>query len=154
MTRPLTDQLQFKPIGFVKSPMKRRTSKRLKLDDIVSEITVNPGLNEALDGLEGFSHLIVIFWLHLATNEKVRLKTHPMGREDVPEQGLFATRSPNRPNPIGKTTVRLLERKENVLKIQGLDAVDGTPVLDIKPYIPGYDSAKDVKVPYWVVVED
>ena len=140
-------------IGVVRSPLKGPTYDRLDLKEITSEVVVNPGLTGALDGLEGFSHIIVLYWMHLATREKKRLKTHPMGRQDVPPQGLFATRSPNRPNPIGKATVRLLERRGNILKVQGLDAIDGTPVIDIKPYIPGYDSAAGATTPDWVVRE-
>jgi tRNA-Thr(GGU) m(6)t(6)A37 methyltransferase TsaA len=64
--------------------------------------------------------------------------------------GVFATRSPSRPNPIGKATVRLLSRRGNILKVRGLDAIDGSPVLDIKPYIPGYDSVKGARVPAWM----
>jgi len=142
------------PIGTVRGPLKEPTYERLNLKEIISEIIINESLTEALDGLDGFSHLIVLYWMHLATREKKRLKTHPMGRQDVPSQGLFATRSPNRPNPLGKTTVRLLERKGNVLRVQGLDAIDGTPVIDIKPYMPGYDSATDATTPDWVVREE
>jgi len=142
------------PIGTVRSPLKEPTYERLNLKEIISEIIIDESLTEALDGLEGFSHIIVLYWMHLATREKKRLKTHPMGRQDVPPQGLFATRSPNRPNPLGKTTVRLLERKGNVLRVQGLDAIDGTPVIDIKPYMPGYDSATDATTPDWVVREE
>ena len=142
------------PIGAVRSPLKEPTYQRLNLKEIISDIIIDESLTEALDGLEGFSHIIVLYWMHLATREKKRLKTHPMGRQDVPPQGLFATRSPNRPNPLGKTTVRLLERKGNVLRVQGLDAIDGTPVIDIKPYMPGYDSATDATTPDWVVREE
>ena len=73
-----------------------------------------------------------------------------MRREDLPLVGLFATRSPRRPNPIGVTTVRLLERRGNVLRVLGLDALDGTPVLDIKPYLPYGDCIQDTHVPEWV----
>ena len=142
------------PIGTVRSPLKEPTYERLNLKEIISDIIIDESLTEALNGLEGFSHIIVLYWMHLATREKKRLKTHPMGRQDVPPQGLFATRSPNRPNPLGKTTVRLLERKGNVLRVQGLDAIDGTPVIDIKPYMPGYDSATDATTPDWVVREE
>jgi tRNA (Thr-GGU) A37 N-methylase len=69
-------------------------------------------------------------------------------------QGLFAVRTPRRPNPIGKSTVRLLSRRGNILDVQGLDAIDGSLVLDIKPYIPGYDSASDATVPDWVKIEE
>lgn len=148
------DSMFLMPIGTVRSPLKAPTYDRLDLKTITSEVLVDEKLTEALDGLEGFSHIIVLYWMHLATREKDRLKTHPMGRRDVAPQGIFATRSPNRPNPIGKATVRLLERRGNALKVQGLDAIDGTPVLDIKPYIPGYDSATDARVPDWVVREE
>ena len=142
------------PIGVVRSPLTQPTYERLRLKDITAEIVIDEGLNEALDGIEGFSHIIVLYWMHLARRERDHLKAHPMGRTDVPEQGLFAVRSPNRPNPIGKTTVRLLGRRGNILRVQGLDAIDGTPVIDIKPFIPGYDSAADATVPDWVVVEE
>jgi tRNA-Thr(GGU) m(6)t(6)A37 methyltransferase TsaA len=138
------------PIGHVRSPLKEPTYERLNLKEITSEIVIDESLTEALDGLEGFSHIIVLYWMHRAKPEKKHLKVHPMGREDVPVQGLFAVRAPNRPNPIGKSTVRLLERQRNILKVQGLDAIDGTPVIDIKPYIPGLDSVDDARVPPWM----
>jgi tRNA-Thr(GGU) m(6)t(6)A37 methyltransferase TsaA len=142
------------PIGFVRSPIKEPTPERLNLKEVISEIVINTGLTEALDGLEGFSHIIVLYWMHRATPEKKRMKTHPMGRTDVPEQGIFAVRTPHRPNPIGKSTVRLLERRANILRVQGLDAIDGTPVIDIKPYIPDYDSARNATVPDWIIREE
>lgn len=145
------------PIGFVNSPIKEPTHDRLNLQEIVSEIVINENLTEALDGIEGFSHIIVLYWMHRTTRvtgATQHLKGHPMGRSDVPEQGIFAIRTPHRPNPIGKSTARLLERSNNILKVQGLDAIDGTPVIDIKAYIPGYDSARDATTPDWVVREE
>jgi tRNA-Thr(GGU) m(6)t(6)A37 methyltransferase TsaA len=153
MNDAVTD-MTITPIGYVRSPIKEPTHERLNLKEIISEIVINENLTEALDGIEEFSHIIVLYWMHRAIREKKRLKTHPMGRTDVPEQGIFAVRTPNRPNPIGKSTVSLLERRGNILKIQGLDAIDGTPVIDIKPYIPGYDSAKDARTPDWIIRED
>ena len=141
-------------VGIVKSNLKEPTSARLDLKKIVAEIEIDPQLNEALEGLEGFSHIIVIYWMHRAVFDKKHLKTHPMGNQVVALQGLFAVRTSKRPNPIGKSTVRLLERHGNILKVQGLDAIDGSPVLDIKPYIPGYDSALDATVPNWVKLEE
>ena len=117
---------------------------------VVSEIAIDSRLTEALDGLEEFSHIIVIFWMHQANAREAPLKTHPWGREELPLTGFFATRSPNRPNRIGKTTVRLLRREGNILKVEGLDALDGTPVLDIKPYSPRNDSVDDARVPRWI----
>jgi len=137
-------------IGTVRSDFKEPTAERLGLKKIVAEIVIDPQLTEALEGLEGFSHVIVIYWLHCAVYDDKSLKTYPMGNTAPGLKGLFAVRTPKRPNPIGKTTVRLLERRGNILKVQGLDAIDGSPVLDIKPYIPGYDSAADATVPDWV----
>jgi tRNA-Thr(GGU) m(6)t(6)A37 methyltransferase TsaA len=148
-----TLQICLHPIGFVHSPMKERTNKRLKLTEIFSEIEIDEKLTEALDGLKDFSHIIVLYWMHKIKNEDFVLKGHPMGKTEVPVKGLFALRSPNRPNPIGKATVRLLTIQDNILKVQGLDALDGTPVIDIKPYIPGYDSAANARTPDWVIVE-
>jgi tRNA-Thr(GGU) m(6)t(6)A37 methyltransferase TsaA len=117
----------------------------------VSEIVVDRRLTEALDGLEEFSHIVVIFWMHrVFTSGQVPTKVHPSGRRDLPLVGLFATRAPYRLNPVGETTVRLLERRDNILKVEGLDAIDGTPVIDIKPYLPRGDVVTEVKVPSWV----
>jgi tRNA-Thr(GGU) m(6)t(6)A37 methyltransferase TsaA len=115
----------------------------------VSEIVLDGSLTEALDGLEQFSHIIVLFWLHRITESETPLKIHPMRRAEIPLTGLFATRTPNRPNRIGVTIVKLLERKGNILKVKGLDALDGSPVLDIKPYIPKADLISDAEVPKW-----
>jgi tRNA-Thr(GGU) m(6)t(6)A37 methyltransferase TsaA len=115
-------------------------------EKIVSEIEFEPGLTEALDGLERFSHIIVMFWMSLLESRDIRLKIHPGGETSLPQVGLFATRTPRRPNPIGKTTVRLIERRGNVLKVMGLDAVSGTPVIDIKPYVPKHDCPTDAEV--------
>ncbi len=87
--------------------------------------------------------------MHRRAEGEVSLKVHPMGRDEFPLVGLFATRTPNRPNRIGKTTVRLLERRGNILRVKGLDALDGSPIIDIKPYIPR-DDLLDAKVPQWI----
>ena len=145
--------MNLQAVGIIRSGLKRRTSARLDLKKIIAEIEVDPQLTEALDGLEGFSHIIVLYWMHQAVFDQKQLKTYPMGNKVAGVQGLFAVRTPNRPNPIGKTTVRLLEKHGNILKVQGLDAIDGSLVLDIKPYIPSYDSASDATVPSWVRIE-
>jgi tRNA-Thr(GGU) m(6)t(6)A37 methyltransferase TsaA len=142
--------MNLKAIGTVRSDFREPSAERLDLKEIVSEIEIEPVLAEALDGLEEFSHIIVLYWMHRASSQRLSLKVHPMGRKDVPVKGIFAVRTPNRPNRIGKSTVRLLQRQKNVLRVQGLDALDGSPVLDIKPYMPGYDSADDARVPSWI----
>jgi len=117
--------------------------------ETTSDIVINHDLTEALDNLEEFSHIIVLYWMHQVAGQPPT-KVHPRGRQELPEVGVFASRSPNRPNPVGKATVRLLQRQGNILKVEGLDAIDGTPVIDIKPYIPGYDSATNARVPPWI----
>lgn len=117
----------------------------------ISELIIDESLAGSLDGIEGFSHLLVLYWAHLVhTERRLLAKVHPMGRKDLPLTGVFATCSPARPNPICVMVVRLLERRGNILRVQGLDAVDGSPILDIKPYNPGYYAVKDVKVSDWM----
>ena len=119
---------------------------------IDSEIHLNPELTGGLQGLEGFSHILVVFCLDraLGFDPAKQLLRKPRGRDDLQEIGVFAQRTKYRPNPIGITAVELLGIKGNVLRVRGLDALDGTPVLDIKPYMPPFDCMDDVKMPSWV----
>jgi tRNA-Thr(GGU) m(6)t(6)A37 methyltransferase TsaA len=139
--------ITLKAIGTVRSPIKQPARRKC---DVVSEIVVDRSLTEALDNLDEFSHIIVIYWIHQSRRLAPK-KVRPMGNPEHALMGVFATRSPDRPNPIGKSTVRLRQRRDNILTVEGLDAIDGTPVIDIKPYIPGYDSVENAKVPSWVV---
>ncbi len=135
------------PIGFVK---RATLNESVKDKDLVSKIVLKKKFAKALDGIEDFSHVFVIFWLHrILDNEKTNLKVHPRGRTDLPLMGVFATRAPNRPNPLGLTLVELVTREENILWVKGLDAFDKTPVLDIKPY-DNWDAAPNAKVPKWL----
>ena len=149
----MTDKLPaitIKPIGIVRNEAKEVTPLDSRdWGKIVSEIAIDSRLTAALDGLDEFSHIVVLYWMHKVTKTKVPLKVHPRGKKELPLVGLFATRAPNRPNRIGKTTVRLLERHGNILKVKGLDALDGSPVFDIKPYIPR-DDLLGAKVPPWI----
>ncbi|MEE8370300.1 MAG: TrmO family methyltransferase, partial [Dehalococcoidia bacterium] len=103
-------------------------------------------------GLDGYSHIIVLFWPHLVPDDvrgsKPRL--HPLDDPQYPLQGVQATRSQIRFNPVLVSVVPLLAVKGNVLEVRGLDAVDETPVLDVKPYIPYYDAVAEAGVPQWV----
>ena len=142
----LAQGIVLKPIGFVRT---RARGKEVRDKSNVSEIVLRGDLAEALDGIEDFSHLFVIFWMHEISNEERRtMKVHPRGRGDTPLLGVFATRTSHRPNPIGLTLVELLEVEGNVLTVRGLDAFDGTPVLDIKP-LDYWDMAEDARVPEW-----
>jgi tRNA-Thr(GGU) m(6)t(6)A37 methyltransferase TsaA len=117
----------------------------------VSEIVIYNDYNGIIDGIEDFSHLLVLYWGDRVP-DKARNYTnvHPMGRKDMPLVGVFATCSPARPNPILVIAVRLLERKGMSLRVTGLDAVDGSPVIDIKPYLPSYYSVQDTKLSIWM----
>jgi len=135
-----------KPIGYVRTDA---VGDEVKDRTRTSEIVVMPELTAALDGIANYSHLYVLFWMHEITEEKrLMLKVHPRGRTDLPLVGAFAVRTNLRPNPIGLTVVELVEAKENILTVRGLDAFNATPILDIKPYDP-WDVAKNAKVPKW-----
>jgi tRNA-Thr(GGU) m(6)t(6)A37 methyltransferase TsaA len=134
------------PIGYVKNDVHDIRFDGWK--NLVSRLVIDGGYVEALEGLEEFSHLLVISLLHLPG--KLLLKRHPRDRQDLPVKGIFATRSQLRPNRLGLHLVRLLERKENELLVAGLDAVNGTPLIDIKPYIPQQDAVTNAVVPGWV----
>ena len=137
-----------KPIARVKNNIQEK--RKHHWGQVVSELVFDPSFEDALDGLEEFSHVIVIFYMHRSQAwEHSMSKTHPQMRPELPLVGVFATRSPVRPNPLGMTVVRLLERKGNVLRVIGLDALDNTPVVDIKGYFSS-DSAAEAQVPAWV----
>jgi tRNA (adenine37-N6)-methyltransferase len=122
-----------------------------KIRESVSELVVFDQWAELLDGIEGFSHILILYWPHLLDPEKRKLrKVHPMGRKDLPEQGIFATCSPGRPNPVLVTTAPLLERNGNILKVRALEALNGSPIIDIKPYVAPYVGAAEPKAPDWM----
>ena len=119
-------------------------------EDVRSDIIVRRELEPALDGIDSYSHLIVLFYMQgVPEHEKERTHVHPRGDSRYPLQGGLATRSPRRPNPIGMAVVSLMRRRRNILRVRGLDALDGTPVLDVKPYLPHYDSVPDARLPEW-----
>lgn len=143
---PSQAEIVLKPIGVVRTAA---VGDEVKDKTRISQIVIRNELAEALDGIDDFSHLFVLFWLHeIPAKQQKTLKVHPRGRRDLPLLGVFATRSMLRPNPIGLTLVELVKVEGNVLTVRGLDAFDGTPVLDIKPFDP-WDTAKDARVPRW-----
>jgi tRNA-Thr(GGU) m(6)t(6)A37 methyltransferase TsaA len=118
---------------------------------VVSEVILDETFADGLDGIEAFSHVLVLFWMHRAAEaEPVRMRRRPQGRQDMPEMGIFAQRARHRPNPIGVTAVKLLRRERNRLVVQGLDAINGTPVVDVKPYVPQFDAVESPGVPAWI----
>ena len=139
-------KIELTPIGFVTT---RAVGKKVRDKNNVSKIVFSEHLTEALNGIEEFSHLFVVFWMHkISTEERKTVKVHPRNRRDMPLLGVFATRTPQRPNPIGLTLVKILGVEGNVVTVQGLDAFDGTPILDIKPY-DYWDTAEKARVPEW-----
>lgn len=125
-----------KSIGVVRSPYKNRSEAPSQGTKEISEIQVFKEYSEGLKDIETFTHLHVLYWLHQAENHTLLVHT-PW---DIKPHGVFATRSPNRPNPLAYSIVKLLKRDGNILTVQSLDAIDGTPILDIKPYSPLIDS--------------
>jgi tRNA-Thr(GGU) m(6)t(6)A37 methyltransferase TsaA len=138
-----------KPIGHVKNDF--NSSVPDGYEDKVSEIILMPEFSEALDGIDKNSHIMVLFWLNEVDDDGRSIrKLHPKGRDDLPLVGVLATRSPRRPNPIGLRAVKLEKREGNVLTVKGLDAFNGSPVLDIKPYSLKHDFVEDATGPPWV----
>ena len=143
---PSQAEIVLKPIGVVRTAA---VGDEVKDKSRLSQIVINDELAESLDGVSGFSHVFVLFWLHEISDEQRKtLQVHPRGRRDLPLLGVFATRTMFRPNPVGLTLVELVKVEGKVLTVRGLDAFDGTPVLDIKPF-DSWDSAAAVKVPEW-----
>jgi tRNA-Thr(GGU) m(6)t(6)A37 methyltransferase TsaA len=138
----------FRSIGVVRNGV--RAPRTEGWEQVRSDLIFRDDLTDALDGIETYSHIIVIFHLHrVPEEERTTGRIHPRGDPRLPEQGVLATRSQRRPNAIGVAVVPLLRRRKNILRVRGLDAIDGTPVLDIKPYVPHYDSVAGAKVPDW-----
>jgi len=140
---PSLKKIEIMPIGFVK-----RTSCNEDVRDksLVSKIVLRKSLAKGLDGVEEFSHVFVIFWMHRISNTEKKLVSSE-GRAELPTVGVFACRGPVRPNPIGLTLVKVVKREENVLWVRGLDALDSTTVLDIKPYGRPSDVVVHFRVP-------
>jgi tRNA-Thr(GGU) m(6)t(6)A37 methyltransferase TsaA len=136
--------LELEPIGIIHSPYKGTVKAPYQghRSRKISQIEVFKEFEEGLKDIEGFSHIVVIFWFHQSHGCHLLVKT-PW--DDV-LHGLFATRSPHRPCPLGLTVVELTSRNANTLQVRGLDATDGTPLLDIKPYIPSIDERPTVKL--------
>ena len=138
--------IKIKPLGKAKNRVSKPMLPGWK--DIETEIVIDKKYAKGLDGIENYSHVVVVYWM--SKEKECHLKHHPQGRADVPFVGIFACRCPQRPNRIAISTVRLLRRFKNRLKVKGLDIVNNTPILDIKPYALQYDKINKVKIPRWV----
>ena len=157
--------MMLRPVGVVRSPLKEpslvakpgdlewrsRATGTRENRRIISELVIDSKLAGILDGIEDFSHILVLYWAHrVPSKARSLLKAHPMGRKDLPLVGIFSTCSPARPNTICATVVRLMKRQGNALTVEGLDALDGSPIVDIKPYNPSYYPTGDVKIADWM----
>ncbi len=134
----MSTQLIVRPIGVIHSPFttKAETPIQSRRSGAEGTIEVYPEYAEGLLDIEGFSHIIILYHWHQSHGYKLTVKPF---LDDTPH-GLFATRYPARPNPIGLSVVELLAREGNVLRVRGVDVLDGTPLLDIKPYVPAFDA--------------
>ncbi len=145
---PSTRLLTLEPIGHVENEI--RPGEHVIWEEIDSRIVLDEEWADGLEGLEQFSHIVVIFWLDRPSDTETPLKVHPEGKQEMPLVGLFATRTPLRPNPLAVTSVHLLSVEGHTLLVRGLDAFHGTPVLDIKPYLIRGDCKANASVPAWL----
>ena len=136
-----------KPIGIIHSPFleKKQTPIQTTRSDTTGSVEVFPEFADGLRDLEGFSHIILLYVFH--QSDKYTLLVTPF--LDDKQHGLFTTRYPCRPNPIGISIVRLLSGQNNILSIHGVDVLEGTPLLDIKPYVPDFDVRTEVKTGWY-----
>jgi tRNA (adenine37-N6)-methyltransferase len=135
-------------IGFVRNG--RSTTEDRDWGPLESRIEIAPEFAAALHGLDGFTHALIVFFMHAESfDEEFALMRRPRGREDMPFVGVFAQRGRMRPNPIGVTAVDLVRVEPGAAVVRGLDAIEGTPVLDLKPYVPAFDR-REARVPEWM----
>jgi tRNA-Thr(GGU) m(6)t(6)A37 methyltransferase TsaA len=139
------NKIIYKPIGVIHSPFKEPKGTPIQSSiekGIKGEIEIFPDYLDGLQDVDGFSHIILIYHFHLS--KKSSLKAKPFMDDKI--HGIFAIRGASRPNPIGISIVRLINVKNNILHVENLDIVDGTPLLDIKPYVPEFDKAEVTKI--------
>lgn len=145
------NEIKYKPIGVVHSPFKEPKGTPIQPPGgkgIDGTVEVFPEYAEGLKDVEGFSHIILIYHFHLS--KCLSLKVKPYMENEL--RGVFATRAPSRPNPIGISVVRLVRVEKSILYVRDVDVVDGTPLLDIKPYVPEFD-VREVNKTGWLEKE-
>jgi len=138
-------QINYESIGTIKSPhddIEGMPIQPTGAEGIEGELEIKPEYKEGLKDLEEFSHIIILYHFHLCDDHSLTVKPFL----DEEERGLFATRAPKRPNPIGLSIVRVTDIDGTTIKIKDVDIVDGTPLLDIKPYVPEFDRRDDCRV--------
>jgi len=138
-------EITYKPIGIIHTPFKETIGVPIQASvakNVIGTVEIFPEYVEGLKDLEGFSHIILIYHFHLVKERLLKVKPYM----DKEMRGVFSTRTPSRPNPIGISVVRLIKIEGNMLHIRDVDIVDGTPLLDIKPYVPEFDTRKVKKI--------
>jgi tRNA-Thr(GGU) m(6)t(6)A37 methyltransferase TsaA len=136
--------MEYRPVGIIHTPFKEPKGTPVQptaAEGVKGTVELDPGYIEGLTDLEGFSHIILLFHCHLTAEPSLKMKPFM----DDTEHGIFAIRAPARPNPIGLSVVRLISVDGNILHIEDMDIIDGTPLLDIKPYVPEFDVRTDVR---------
>lgn len=131
------------PIGYIRNGASRPRPRGW--DELESELILLPEHERRLSGIESYSHILVTFWMDLAAAAPENPETITLASGNT--YGILATRSQLRPNHLGVSAVALVAREGPVLRVRGLDAIDGTPVLDIKPYLPEYDAVPGARIP-------
>jgi tRNA-Thr(GGU) m(6)t(6)A37 methyltransferase TsaA len=137
--------IEYKQIGTIYSPFENKEGmpiQAISANGIKGKIEINKDLEEGLYGLDGFSHILLIYSFH--KSEGFDLKTKPFLSNKF--FGVFATRAPKRPNAIGISVVKMLRINNNIIEIENVDVLNGTPLLDIKPYVPEFDIHKAEKI--------
>jgi len=145
--QPALETVPMHVLGTVRSPIQEGVDS--DWGQVESTVELKADFQEALQGLEAFSHVLIVFYMHQSSFSSEDLVRHPQGRTDLPKVGIFSQRAKHRPNPIGITAVELLGIQGSCLRVRGLDAIDGTPVLDVKPYFPWFDRKDHVQTPEW-----
>ena len=142
-------EIRLKVVGVVRNG--RESAADRDWGRVESVIELDPASSEALEGIESFSHVLVLFYMDRDPDrEPFALRRRPRGRADMPLLGVFAQRARRRPNPVGITSVEIVRVEPGKLVVRGLDALDGTPVLDLKPYVPIFDRRDAARVPEWM----
>jgi tRNA-Thr(GGU) m(6)t(6)A37 methyltransferase TsaA len=134
----MDDMISMSPIGIIRTPFQSIEGMPIQpagAADVPGTVEIRPEYEEGLDGLAGFSHIILLYAFHLSRGYRLTVK--PFLDDEM--HGVFATRAPRRPNPIGLSVVRLVQVEGCTLKVRGVDMVDGTPLLDVKPFVPQFD---------------
>ena len=137
--------ITLKPIGIIRTPFKEPKGtpiQPIRSGGTKGKVEVYTEFARGLADLDGFSHVILLYCFHLSSGFNLMVTPYL----DNQQRGLFATRAPRRPNPLGLSVLRLEQIEDNILFVEGVDMVDGTPLLDIKPYVPEFDSAQDIKI--------